>query len=96
MNDTVNSSTILSVVLFADDTTVHVHNDSIVMMQFEFSNTELPKVASCFDSNKLTLNVNKTRMFMFSRRKSLTPHNEVILRNEVVERENKAKFLDDS
>ena len=32
-------------------------------------------------------------MTMFSLKKSLTPHNEVILRNEVVERVNKAKFL---
>ena len=55
-------------------------------------NTELSKVASWFVSCKLTLNVNKTQMIMFSRKKSLTPHNEFILRNEVVERVNKAKF----
>ena len=33
-------------------------------------------------------------MFVFSRKKTLTPHNEVILRNEVVERTKKDKFLD--
>ena len=33
-------------------------------------------------------------MFVFTRKKSLTPHNEVILRNEVVERTKKGKFLD--
>ena len=46
-----------------------------------------------FDSNKLTLNVNKTQMVMLSRKKILTPQNEVILRNEVVQRVNKGKFL---
>ena len=56
-------------------------------------NTELSKVASWFDSNKLTLNVNKTQMIMFFSEKKLTPHNEVILRNEVVERVNKTQFL---
>ena len=62
------------------------------MMQFKCFNTELSKVASWFDLKKLTFNINKTQM-MFSRRKGLTPHNEVILRNEVVERVNKAKFV---
>ena len=32
-------------------------------------------------------------MIMLSRKKILTPQNEVILRNEVVQRVNKAKFL---
>ena len=56
-------------------------------------NTGLSKVASWFDSNKLTLNINKTLMIMFSWKKSPTSHNEVILRNEAVERVTKAKFL---
>ena len=51
------------------------------------------KVALWFDSNKLTLNGNKTQMIMLSRKKILTPQNEVMLRNEVVQRVNKAKFL---
>ena len=46
-----------------------------------------------FDSNRLTLNVNKTQMIMLSRENDLSPQNEVILRNGVVQRVNKAKFL---
>ena len=91
INNIVNSRTILSFVLLADDTTVYVHNDSIDDA-IQILNTELSNIASWFDSNKLTFNVNKTQMIMFSRNKSLTLHNEVILRNEVVERVNKAKF----
>ena len=53
----------------------------------------MAKVALWFDSNKLTLNVNKTQIIMLSCKKILTPQNEVILRNEVVQRVNKAKFL---
>ena len=45
-----------------------------------------------FDSNKLTINVNKTKMIMLSRKKNLTPQKE-ILQNEVLQRVNKAKFL---
>ena len=50
---------------FADDTTVHVQNDSI-HSAIEILNTELAKVALWFDSNKLSLNVNKTQMVMLS------------------------------
>ena len=87
-----NSSNVLSFVLFADDTTEYVQNNSIDSA-IEILNKELAKVALWFDSNKLTLNVNKTQMIMLSRKKILTPKNEVILRNEVVQRVNKAKFL---
>ena len=92
IKDLVNSSTILSFVLIADDTTVYVHND-FIDDAIQILNTELYKVASWLDSNKLTLNVNKTQMIMLSPEESLTAYNEVFLRNEVVEREIKAKFL---
>ena len=66
---------------------MHVH------MAFKVMLPDGSKVALWFDSNKLTLNVNKTQMIMLSRKKFLTPQNEVILRNKVVQRVNKAKFL---
>ena len=88
-----NSSNVLSFVLFADDATVYVQNDSIDSA-IEILNTELAKVALWFDSNKLTLNVNKTQMIMLSRKKIMNPQNKVILRNKLVERVNKVKFLD--
>ena len=53
----------------------------------------MAKAALWFDSNKLTLNVNKTQMIMLSRKKIMAPEIEVILRNEVLQRVNKAKFL---
>ena len=53
INDIVNSSIVLSFVLFADDTTIYVQNYSIDST-IEILNTELAKVALWFDSNKLT------------------------------------------
>ena len=79
-----NSSNVLPFVLLADYTTVCVQNDSRDNA-IEILNTELAKVALWFDPNRLTLNVNKTQMIMLSRKKILTPQNEVILRNEVVQ-----------
>ena len=87
-----NSSTVLSFALFAGDTTVYVQNDSIDSA-IEILKTELAKVALWLDSNKLTLNVNKTHMIMLSSKKILTPQNEVILQNKVVQWVNKAKFI---
>ena len=70
-----------------DSTTVYVQND-FIDCAIEILNTELSKVALWFDSNKLTLNLNKTQMIMISLKKILTPQNEVISRNEVVQRVN--------
>ena len=70
----------MSFVLFADDTTVYVQHYSIDTA-IQILNSELVKVAEWFDSNKLTLNVNKTQMLMMSRKKNLNP------------RVTKAKFL---
>ena len=70
IHDIVNSSNILSFVFFADDTTVYVQHYSIDGA-IQILNSELAKVAEWFDSNKLTLNVNKTHMLMMSRKKVL-------------------------
>ena len=55
INYIVNSSNILSFVLFADDTTVYFQHYSIDGV-IQILNSELAKVAEWFDSNKLTLN----------------------------------------
>ena len=88
----VNSSHILSSVLFADDTTVYVQHDSIDGA-IQILNSELAKVVEWFNSNKLTLSLNKTQKLMMSRKKILNPQGNVILRNEAIQRANKAKFL---
>ena len=88
----VNSSNILSFVLFAEDTTVYIQHDSIDGA-IQILNSEFDKVAEWFDSNKLTLNVNKTQMLMMSRKKNMNPQGDVILHNEAIQRVTKAKFL---
>ena len=75
-----------------DDTTVYVQHDSIDGA-IQILNSELAKVAEWFESNKLTLNVNKTQMLMMSRKENLNPQGHVILRNEAIRRVTKAKFL---
>ena len=85
INDIINSSNILSFVLFADDTTVYVQHDS-VEGAIQILKSELAKVSEWLDSNKLALNVNKTQKLMMSRKKNLNPQGDVILRNEAIQR----------
>ena len=53
----------------------------------------LDKVAEWFDSNKLTVNVNETQILMMSRKKTMNPQVDVILRNEEIQRVINSKFL---
>ena len=55
-----------------DDITVYYQQDSIDGA-IQIFNSESAKVAEWFDSNKLTLYVNKTQMLMMSRKKNLNP-----------------------
>ena len=71
---------------------MYVQHDSIDG-EIQILNSELAKVAEWFDSNKLTLNIKKTRMLMMSRNKNLSPQGDVILHNKVIQRVTKAKFL---
>ena len=87
-----NLSNVLFFAVFAHDTTASVQNYSIDSA-IKILKTELAKVALWFDYNKLTLNVNKTQMIMLSHLKKLTPQNEVMLRSEVMQSVNNAKFL---
>ena len=75
INDIINSSNILSFVLFADDTALYVQQDSIDGA-IQILNSALAKVAEWFDSNKVTLDVNKTQMLMMSRKKNLNPQSK--------------------
>ena len=79
-------------VLFADDTSLYVQHDSIDG-SIQILKSELAKVAEWYDSNKLTLNVNKTKMLMMSGKKNLNPQGDVILHNEAIQKVTKAKFL---
>ena len=86
INDIMNSSNVLSIVLFADNRTVYVQNDSSYS-EIEILNTKLAKVTLWFDSNKLTLNINKTQMIMLPQKKYVSPKwsilwNEVVATNE--------------
>ena len=64
INDLANSSKLLFVLLFADDTTLQISSSNIQDL-FKIKNKELIAVSEWFKANKLTLNISKTRYILF-------------------------------
>ncbi len=72
INDLPNSSQCLSFFLFADDTNIYYESDDLQLLTKKIYR-ELKKVKLRLDSNKLSLNVDKTHFVLFhSPRKKLT------------------------
>ena len=66
INDIAHSSTILKFYLFADDTTIFYSSKKSPKLQQQTLNTELNKVNSWLNCNKLCLNVGKSCYLKFS------------------------------
>ena len=64
-NDLVRVSPILDTILFADDTTLSMSNPNFPQLCVNI-NEELDKIKSWTVSNRMTLNVTKTKALIFS------------------------------
>ena len=64
INDLANSSKLMFVLLFADDTTLQISSSNIHEL-YNRANKELQVVSEWFKANKLTLNVSKTKYILF-------------------------------
>ena len=86
INDFANASNFTSL-LFADDTTLQLSSSNVCHL-FTSANEELKKVALWFQSNKLTLNVKKTKYAIFRSKNMIFSANNLSLSigNEVIER----------
>jgi len=79
INDLPNVSSILHIVLFADDTNAFTSHKSLDTL-FQIANHELNKLSNWFKANRLSLNLEKTNYIIFtSHRKSIPPHNQKLL-----------------
>ena len=66
INDIVNSSPLLNYIMFADDTNIFYSHKSIDTLN-NILNIELTKVSEWFKSNKLSLNISKTKLHTFQK-----------------------------
>ena len=94
INDIVNVSNILKPILFADDTSLfhaHTHFHTLI----EEVNIELQKIAIWFNTNKLTLNVKKSNVIIFTPKGTIynTDNAEIIINGNKIKQVKFTKFL---
>ena len=79
INDLPNSSSILTFILFADDTNAFYSHTSYLTLT-KIVNAELQLVAEWFTANKLSLNLEKTSFILFkSNKKKSPPSGSIVL-----------------
>ena len=83
INDLPNATKFLTL-LFADDTTFQM-SDTDLNNLFDNANSELEKAAIWFKSNKLTLNVKKTKFMIFSEKQTNIENNTLKIGNTNIE-----------
>ena len=96
VNDLPNSSNVLVLIMFADDTNFFFMHSNINTL-LKTVNDELIKINEWFSANKLSLNVGKTKFSLFhksGKKYSIPSHLPTLkIKNHDVERVNTMKFL---
>ena len=94
INDLVSTCTHCHPVLFADDTNLLL-NDSKIEHLIAKSNNQLQAISQWFASNKLSLNIDKTKCMLFPPSKNHTPDQPCIItiNNNQIEVVNQIRFL---
>lgn len=93
INDLPNASDIIYSILFADDTNFFIEGKDINKI-IETMNLEMKKVMLWIQTNKLSLNIDKTKYMVFkSPRKKVNISKDVVINNEMIEKVNSIKFL---
>ena len=96
VNDLPSASNLLNTIMFADNTNLSLEHKDI-SAPFSTVNRELQDINECLISNKLSLNVKKTKFSIFhnaSRRDDLQlvlP--KLFINNQVIKRQSSIKFL---
>jgi len=81
-------------VMYADDTTLLVSSPDPMTLQNKLKNN-LDKIATWFESNKLTLNIKKTKLMLFGSNYNLSKFKDITLmyKNDNIEIVDKFKYL---
>jgi hypothetical protein len=93
VNDIVNVSRDLFLIIFADDTNIFVQGKSLDSM-IELINCELANIYEWLKANRLSLNIAKTHYMIFkTRSKKLPQHTDVKLNGTTIQCVESTKFL---
>uniref|UniRef100_A0A672GN57 Reverse transcriptase domain-containing protein n=1 Tax=Salarias fasciatus TaxID=181472 RepID=A0A672GN57_SALFA len=91
INDIDTASSLLKCILFADDTTLYYAGDNINEV-LEIVEKEFQNVIKWFNTNKLSLNISKTKYMIFSYRRT-DVDTTLTVEGIEIERTNEIKFL---
>ena len=92
INDLPNISELFKTYLFADDTTLSISNPDSEQLTLT-ANSELEKLFEWTISNRLTINVNKTELILFSNRNFSKEENHIYLNENALNYSDNCKFL---
>lgn len=93
INDLPNASGILTPIIFADDTNFFASGKNLDDL-IDIANFELKEVIQWMRSNKLSLNIQKTKYIIFcTKNKSTNSNNSIKIHNEPISRVKIIKFL---
>lgn len=92
INDIVNVSNLLLPIIFADDTNVFLSGPNLTELVKNI-NSELEKLVEWLQSNKLSLNIDKTHYMIFSLKKTKYTSNDVLINGKVIKQVKMTKFL---
>ena len=93
INDIVNVSDVVKLIMFADDTNIIQCSDSLKGLEC-LANNELTKFVNWFQLNKLSLNIKKTNYNLFhSKQKEFKVNLKIKIDNIEIDKVSKTKFL---
>lgn len=91
INDIVETSEDLNFILFADDTNITLAGSNLCNL-VSLLNHELSKVSTWLQSNKLSLNIEKTKYLVFAGKKQVNDI-QVKICNKIIQRTNDIRYL---
>ena len=93
INDLSKLSTIMSALLFADDSNLFVSGPSLTTLE-NIINAEMPKLVTWLTANHLSLNIGKTHLMVFGKKKNYTTDDiNVKINNQSLEVVPNSKYL---
>ena len=91
VNDICNISTLVNLILFADDTSLFFSHHNAETL-FQIVNMELEKLSKWFKINKMSLHIHKTKYILFGN-KAPSPDIKIIIDNECLDKVLETNFL---
>ena len=93
VNDIANVSSIIFPLIFADDTNIFVSGKNVEELVY-IMNDELRKITQWMNTNKLSLNIDKSNYMLFhSSRKTIGIHSDVLVNRSKITKIHSTKFL---